>query len=224
MPSTIHGSTAAAEPLPRGRHKLSRSEVRDSQRARLVTAILELVGRQGYEATTVADVVASARVSRNAFYAQFTDLQDCFIAACDALGRDMLDALYERAEAPTWIDAVEAGLDAYLDAWASIPGFAFAYFVEFPTAGRRALDQRDRAYADFAAMFEALAARARAEQPELAPLRPFVPRILVTAITELIAQESRAGRGGSVADLRPELLHLIVLLLADEATADRVDR
>lgn len=198
--------------------------MRDSQRTRLVTAILEVVGRQGYEATTVADVVASARVSRNAFYGQFRDRQDCFIAACDALGRDMLDALYEHAEAATWIAAVEAGLDAYLEAWASIPGVAFSYFVEFPTAGRRALDQRDRAYADFAAMFEALAARARTEQPELAPLRPFVPRILVTAITELIAQEARAGRGGSVADLRPELLHLIVLLLADEATADRVAR
>ena len=222
MPNEIQAPTSAAEPLPRGRHKLSRSEVRNSQRARLITAILEVVGQRGYEATTVADVVAAARVSRDAFYGQFRDRQDCFIAACDALQRDMLASIYEHAEAPTWIEAVKRGLDAYLDAWASMPRFAVAYFVEFPTAGRRALDQRDGAYANFAGMFEALAARARIEQPELEPLRPLTARILVTAITELVAQEARAGRGAFVAGLRPELLHLIVLLIADEASAIRV--
>ena len=55
------------EPLPRGRHKLGAEAVRASQRERLIRAMLETVAERGYEATTVPEVVARARVSRNAF-------------------------------------------------------------------------------------------------------------------------------------------------------------
>jgi hypothetical protein len=70
-------------------------------------------------------------------------------------------------------------------------------------------------------MFAALGARARAEQPELGPLPELGPRILVTAITELIAEEVRAGRGARLGALRPGVLEFIVRLLADEPTARR---
>ena len=61
-------------------------------------------------------------------------------------------------------------------------------------AGERTLEQRDRTYAMYQAMFADLARRARAEQPDLPPLSPLVPRVLVLAITELVAEEVRAGR------------------------------
>jgi AcrR family transcriptional regulator len=218
MSSEANPATSA-EPLPRGRHKLSREEVQASQRSRLLTAMLDAVDAKGYEATTVAAVVAAAKVSRNAFYELFADRQDCFIAACDELQRELLDALYREAERPTWLEALSSGLDIYLDFWTQRPGFAVVYIVEFPTAGRRALEQRDRAYRRFEQLFEGLAARARAEQPELGPLPRLAPRILVTAITELVAQEVRAGRGDDLASLRDELLRFIVATIADERTA-----
>jgi AcrR family transcriptional regulator len=213
---------AAMQPLPRGRHKLSREQVQASQRSRLIAAMLDQVDERGYEGTTVADVVAAAKVSRNAFYELFDDRQDCFIAACDELQRGLLATLYEQADQPTWLEALSRGLDLYLDFWTARPGFAVVYVVEFPTAGRRALEQRDRAFENFGLMFEALAARARAEQPELEPLPALTSRILVTAITELVGQEVRAGRGDDIAALRPGLLRFIVTMLADEATARRV--
>jgi AcrR family transcriptional regulator len=213
---------AAMKPLPRGRHKLSREEVKASQRSRLTAAMLAQVDAHGYEGTTVADVVAAAKVSRNAFYELFDDRQDCFIAACDELQRGLLNSLYEQAAQPSWLEALSRGLDLYLDFWTRRPGFAVVYVVEFPTAGRRAVEQRDRAYERFALMFEALAARARAEQPRLDPLPALTPRILVTAITELIAQEVRAGRGDDLGALREGLFRFIVMMLADEATARRV--
>jgi AcrR family transcriptional regulator len=213
--------TEALEQLPRGRHKLSREQVLASQRSRLIRAMLEQVEARGYEATTVAHVVSGAKVSRNAFYELFADRQDCFIAACDELQSKLLESLYEQAEAPTWLDALRRGLDIYLDFWADRPGFATVYVVDLPTAGRRAQEQRDRAYEGFAQMFAALGARARAEQPELGPLPELGPRILVTAITELIAEEVRAGRGARLGALRPGVLEFIVRLLADEPTARR---
>lgn len=211
----------AVQPLPRGRHKLSREEVQASQRSRLIAAMLDQVDERGYEGTTVADVVAAAKVSRNAFYELFDDRQDCFIAACDELQRGLLATLYEQAGEPSWLEALSRGLDLYLEFWTARPGFAVVYVVEFPTAGRRALEQRDRAFENFALMFEALAARARVEQPDLPPLAPLAPRILVTAITELIGQEVRAGRGDDLGAVRAGLFQFIVTMLADEATARR---
>ena len=63
--------------------------------------------------------------------------------------------------------------------------------------------------------------RARAEQPELGPLRDLVPRVLVLAITELVAEEVRAGRTSKLTELSEEVAALAVRLLADEATASR---
>src|SRR5438309_3321484 len=115
-----------AEPLPRGRHKLSPAAVRDSQRARIVRAMLECVGRDGYEATTVPQVVATARVSRNAFYEFFTDKADCFIAVCDEIGKELLAALLELVSEPDWITATRAGTRRYLRWWQDRPTIASA--------------------------------------------------------------------------------------------------
>jgi AcrR family transcriptional regulator len=175
--------------------------------------MLRRVAEVGWAATTVADVVADARVSRNAFYELFADREDCFLAAAEEVGSEMLAALYGEAGAPTWIEALDRGLTLYLRSWQERPAFARAYLVELPGAGARAQEQRDRSYGQFARMFEALAARAREEQPGLPPLDPFAPRVLVTAITELIAQEIRANRIGHLGRLHAPLKSLIIKLL-----------
>src|ERR1700684_2613612 len=81
------------EPLPRGRHKLSRDEVLASQRGRLLRAMEELVGTFGYESTTVPQVIKAARVSTATFYRFFGDKIDCFIALCEERGERLLSAL-----------------------------------------------------------------------------------------------------------------------------------
>ena len=207
------------EPLPRGRHKLAPEVVRASQRSRLMRAMLESVGEHGYAATTVPKVVAAARVSRNAFYEHFTDKTDCFIAVCDEAAGELLDEMFALASEPDWVLAVQTGTRRYLQWWQDRPAFSRAYFLELPAAGERALDQRDRAYQRFRQMFLALAGRAREQQPDLPELSPIVPRVLVSAITELIAEEVRAGRIGRLTELSDDVAQLMLTLLADEQTA-----
>lgn len=203
-----------AQPLPRGRHKLSRADVLESQRRRLIRAMLDRVAEKGYPATTVGDVVSAARCSRNAFYELFEDKEACYIAASDEAGAEMLATLTAAASAEErWRDALRSGTRSYLRWWVDNPRYAAAYLVDLPAAGRRALDQRDRVYADFAAMFEGLAARARTEQPTLPPVPPLAPRLLVVAITELIAQEVRTGRVHSLMELEDALVRFIVKAL-----------
>jgi AcrR family transcriptional regulator len=209
------------DPLPRGRHKLPAEAVRASQRERIVRAMLECVAREGYEATTVPQVVATARVSRNAFYEFFKDKTDCFIAVCDQGAEELLSDLVGLASEPDWIRALLEGTRRYLRWWQERPALSRAYFLSLPAAGERALRQRERQYAAFRAMFEDLARRARAEQPELAPLPPIMPRVLVLAITELVAEEVRAGALGRLTELEHDIAQLALRLLADEATAER---
>jgi len=209
------------EPLPSGRHKLAQAEVRASQRARILRGILEVVAKQGYEAATVAQVVAAARVSRNAFYELFDDRTDCFIAACDEQATELLNTVLAFAAEPDWIAALRAGMRAYLDWWAQRPAFARAYFIGLPAAGQAAVAQRERAYAQFRQMFVELGRRARAEQPSLPPLGELVPRVLVLTITELVAEEVRAGRTERLPGLEPELVRLAGKLLADDSSVRR---
>jgi AcrR family transcriptional regulator len=207
------------EPLPRGRHKLTSDTVRTSQRERLERAIIELVAEHGFEATTVPMVVATARVSSNAFYDFFADKTDCFLAACDEVARDLLAELVVLTAEPDWIQAMRRGAGVYLGWWQQRPAFARAYLLSLQTAGERALEQRERTYGLFREMFADLGRRARAEQPGLPPLSPLVPRVLVVAVTELVAEEVRAGRIERLAEMEAALTQLAVRLLADDATA-----
>jgi AcrR family transcriptional regulator len=202
------------EPLPRGRHKLSRDDVRESQRRRLITAMLERVAEQGYAATTIGDVVSAARCSRNAFYELFEDKEACYIAASDETAAEMLEILYAAVEEESWLAALRRGMRSYLQWWTERPQIAAAYLIDLPSAGRRAIEQRDRAYARFAAMFEGLAARARAEQPDLPPMPPLAPLLLVSGITEVVAYEVRQGRLATLGQLEDELVDLVVKVLA----------
>jgi len=183
--------------------------------------MLECVGRDGYEATTVPDVVATARVSRNAFYEFFQDKADCFIAVCDQTSEELLGELLELAGEPDWIQAMGEGARRYLRWWEERPTISSAYLLSLPTVGERALRQRERHYAAFRAMFADLGRRARVEQPDLGPLSDLIPRVLVVAITELVAEEVRAGRTSKLTDLSDEIALLAIRLLADDATAER---
>lgn len=183
--------------------------------------MVECVAATGYEATSVPQVVATARVSRNAFYEFFKDKAGCFLALCDEAAEDLLAELSSLTSEPDWLEALHEGVQRYLLWWQERPTVANAYLLSLPTLGERAAVQRARQYEAFAAMFENLALRARAEQPELAPLGELVPRVLVNAVTDLVSEEVRAGRTASLTDLRDDLTLLAIRLLADDATAQR---
>lgn len=209
------------EPLPRGRHKLAADTVRSSQRDRLLRAVIECVAEYGFEGTTVPMTVAAARVSGNAFYEFFTDKTDCFLAACDVVATELLAELEALTAEPDWIRAMRKGAGLYLRWWKQRPAFARAYLLSVATAGERAREQRERTYGIFCGMFADLGRRARAEQPELPPLSPLVPRALVVTITDLVAEEVRAGRAPLLDHFEDDVARLAIRLLADDATAAR---
>ena len=90
-------------PLPGGHHGLSREEVAESQRERLLAGLAHVVAERGYRQTTVTEIVKAAAVSSKAFYQHFASKEDCFLAAFDAVLGHLDELLADAvAKSPDW--------------------------------------------------------------------------------------------------------------------------
>lgn len=132
-----------------------RSAVADNQRERLMGATIAVVAERGYEATRVADVIDLAGVSRAAFYRQFANKHECFMATLDYLlerARSVLaDARGMTAESPR--ERLETVLETILALAAQQPAAAWLCLVEVRAAGGEAAARTARAGEDFVAFF-----------------------------------------------------------------------
>lgn len=76
-------------------------------RPKTVNCALALFWRKGYQATSLADLLAAMTISRSSFYAAFTDKRSLFIECLDLFSARTLDMLQRaRAEMPP-IDALQ---------------------------------------------------------------------------------------------------------------------
>jgi len=200
--------------LPRGRHGLSRDEVVRSQRNRMLRAMAEAVAEHGYAKTSVALVLRGAGVSRESFYEQFANKEECFLAAYDAAAGILLGAMGEGLG-----DAADASLTSaqrlsrvlrpYLAALASEPAVARTFLVEVYAAGPAALERRVAVQQRFV---EALAdvAGARTSQER------FACEALVAAVSALVTQRVCAGRFDELEALHDPIVGLVA------ASADQI--
>jgi AcrR family transcriptional regulator len=193
------------ERLPSGRHRLTREAVVESQRGRLVYAIAQVVAEKGYAATTVADVVDRASVSRSTFYDQFPDKETCFLAAFNygaeyVLGR-MRSAWESLGPDRDWRSHVRSDLETYLDVLASEPAFAFALHVEVLAAGPAALARRAEIMALFTERTRQIHEQARELDALLPELPPELFGIHTGGMDEVIRECLRTRGAGGLADL-----------------------
>src|SRR3954468_6998447 len=94
----------SASQLPKGRHGLSRAFIVHNQRERLLDAIANVVAQKGYAATRVGDITQHAGVSRKTFYELFSDKEDCFLAAYDAITALLMERMQRAVDAARSLD------------------------------------------------------------------------------------------------------------------------
>jgi AcrR family transcriptional regulator len=175
-------------PLPRGRHRLTREEVLESQRGRMLHAMAHAVLEKGYVHTTVADVLGRARVSRETFYEHFHDKEDCFLAAYELSVETLLDtmAAAEPTRATTPHTRLRRVLSAYLDVMSQEEAMARVFLVEVYAAGPAALVRRrevmDRFVDTIADMLEVTSADDR-----------FAVEALVAAVSSMVTVRVAVG-------------------------------
>ena len=96
-----------------------------TQRRRIIEAMVESCAEKTYSATTITDIVSRARISRTTFYKQFDDKRACFDAAV-AYCVEELQRVAEAAHVPVdpAADATRKATTAVVEALAARPGLA----------------------------------------------------------------------------------------------------
>jgi len=220
VPATTRRPSGSEGRLPRGRHGLPREAVAESQRGRILAAMVEVVAERGYAETRVVDVIGSAGVSRKTFYELFDSKEECFLAAYDLLLGQLLDdaeAGFGRTAGAPWPERVEAGLRALLEHLAAHPDEARFAVVEVFAAGPKALARRDAALRQFTGFVEAGRSESAVDLPGSTALT------IVGGINELVYSEILHGAAARLPGRLPDLVFLIVLpfLGAERAAAER---
>jgi len=210
--SSYHAVTAPAtrpplRPLPPGPRARESPAVAEDQRERILIAMADAIAEHGYARTSIREIVGRARVSRQTFYAHFTDKHACFRAAFRLGTQRTIGASwagYSSAPEGAWAEGVLAGLHAYLVYLGRESGFARLGFVEAIAAGHDtaiAFDQGVDAFAMFLAPSYEL-------DPRTATLPRLCSEAIAGAICELAVQRVLAGRAHELPSLLPEVAHL----------------
>ncbi|WCB92491.1 hypothetical protein DSM104299_01187 [Baekduia alba] len=194
--------------LPKGRHGLSRAFIASNQRERLLDAIANVVAEKGYAGTRVADITEYAGVSRKTFYELFTDKEDCFLAAYDAItqllmGR-MAKGLLAVADA-SWEDRVSALLGEFLRFLAAEPAFARMCIVEVLGSGPKGLARRDAAIEAFFPVVDQIP---RSQPGAERWLSETTPMFVTGGILEVVYAAIRRGEVETLPDLEADLTRL----------------
>ena len=182
--------------------------VNSSKREKILEGMLEAVGAEGYDGTSVRTILDRTGLYRQAFYDHFADKDACYLAAL-GMGIERLETTMARAAASeeSWRGRLRAGLGALLDRLDAEPDFGRGVIVEVHAAGRDALARRAEALkraADFIDL-----ARLDAGESESPP--QIAPEGIVAGIHAIVHSRLSTGATEGFRTLLPEFMYFAVL-------------
>jgi AcrR family transcriptional regulator len=203
--------------LPRGRHKLSREHVAESQRWRLIRASGESLMASGYGGLTTRDVSRRAGVSSATFYLHFEDADACLLAA-HAVAADCLGELVGAACTGTgaWPERLHAALGAATDFLASEPALARLLGADLAAAVPAVAAARERLLARLAGL---LCSGRQLRLRTADRLPPLAETHLTGAVAGLFGDRIAAGELAVLPALVPELTDILAAPYRDAADA-----
>ena len=207
--------------LPHGPHRLNPQEVTLNQRTRMHGAMIEAVAANGYERTSVKQVVGLAGVSRRSFYEQFANKQDCFLATFDLIagrGATRVGAAYRAAEGDTE-ERLRAAFCELSEAVRTNWNSATLVIVEAPKVGTPGLLRLRRATATFEQMLSGCFEQA----PDASALPGPVIRGIAGGLHAAMWMCLREGSAGEFPGLAEEMLRW-TLLFQTPAAAPLAER
>ncbi len=199
--------------LPPGPKLLSRDQVVQSQRERLLEGMAEAVAEKGYARTSVADVIERAEVSRATFYQLFDNKDDCFRAAFDAFAArlaellaSVLQGLKLAGNVPPMVK-LDRVVTAYLAVLQGAPAHARVFLVEVYAAGPDAVRQRQESLERF---IDVVAETHRGCRGLLGtePEQRFAVTAVVQAVSAMVTNAVAMNDFEALAELRGPLIEL----------------
>jgi AcrR family transcriptional regulator len=204
--------------------QLPRAYAVRSERERVLEAMVRMAAAKGYEATTVADVVEFADVSRETFDGMFESKEACFLEAYEAVFDVLVahvTAAFEAAAEEPWPEQIAAGLGALVDLLSMEADIARLAMVEVTAAGD---DARER-YRAMLTRFTPFLEKGRTYSGQGEELPADTARFAIGGATSMIFDEVRAGRGPELKRILPDLVFAVLMpYLGPEAAEDEMRR
>jgi AcrR family transcriptional regulator len=192
-------------PLPPGRPRIPEEAVAENHRMRIMFAIAELVQRQGYAATTIAEITKLAAVDGRVFYRAFGDKQEAF-SAIHELGFQQLMAATAGAffAAEEWPERMWQALGALTRWLQSNPAIAHVGFVESYAVGPGAVQRVEDSLIAFTIFLQ----EGYQQSSPYAPPTRIGLEAIVTSVFELLYRQLRESRQPEIAGVLAPLIHL----------------
>jgi AcrR family transcriptional regulator len=210
------GGLIERERLPSGRADLPEPLIAHSQRERILTSMAAACATKGYGATTIADIVEPAGVSRATFYELFKDKEDCLQASMELSLADAMGRVVEvYSPDKPWATMVRDAAATFLELLATRPAFARMAMIEAPAAGGRSLEM----YASGKRVLQALLDRGRSDPIEEQGIPSSAGRGALAAAESLIVGQILAGNTERLPELLPDVVYIVTIpyLGQDEA-------
>jgi AcrR family transcriptional regulator len=196
----------APEPLGPGRQRLSKEEIAENHRQRIMFATARAVQEHGYNEVTVAMVMKLAGLDGRAFYRLFSDKADAFTAIHELGFQYLMSAAAGGFFAGEgWPERIWEGFRAATQSIDDTPTFAHVGFVEAYAVGPAAIQRVEDSRIAFT-IFLREGYRCQ-DLAEPAP-SPLALEAIVTTIFEIIYLEARATRTPQTERLLGHLVHL----------------
>lgn len=175
-------------------------EVERNQRERLFGAAVAVASEKGFEAMTVADLLALSGVSRSAFYKHFADKSDCLTAAA----AELLEPALRLLEPATSSDQVREPAEVFAGFFELLraePAAAQVCFVELHAAGAAGEEVADHAFEAIAEAVE----RMLAATPDGGSWNSELIRALLGGVRLLVHSKLSRGEEDALVELAPSL-------------------
>jgi AcrR family transcriptional regulator len=178
----------------------------------IIGGLCGAISEKGYAATTIADIVRHARVSKRTFYENFADKQACFLAAYRELSEQTIALMTSAVDAAaTWEEQLTQAVATYFAVLGGEPALTRTFLLEIHAAGPRALELRREVMDRFAEVTRRLVDEARKRQPRLKRLSPAMATAIVGGVNELMllkVEEARPTK--ELAQTATELVRALV--------------
>ena len=187
----------------------------DVQLQSIVDAMIESCAEKTYAATTIADIVKRASISRTTFYKRFTNKRACFDAtldSCIAEIQAVADAAHSPSDTPP--EAVRKAVGATLELMAEKPALAQLVVSDAITVEPAILERyRSLVIAALEGLWE------RAGEPRHPGASD--PLLAFGRTQVLIFNQIAAGRTDRLPGLLPEIVYIALLPFAGHEEATR---
>jgi AcrR family transcriptional regulator len=174
-----------------------------SYRRRLMAGLAASIGEKGLSATTIADIVRHAGMSKRAFYDQFTDKDECFLALYQSASERVIAAIDDALaqDAGSREERLRNGIHVFLSMLEGEQSVTRAHFIEIYSLGERGLQARNAVLARYAEAFMSALARSSVGEATVSPLSPHLAIAFIGGVDELALRAIQEGRTDQLLEL-----------------------